>query len=615
MSADIAKKGKGRTDLKNHSTAAPESLPTDQRTFTDADFWAGVNLTLPALAPVATLVAAGKQPEAAAALVRHFRRRTTPKISPYHTDPFWDDWPGMPVTRRADVFLAEKIIVPSEHSVVPIVLAGKSSDPYGIDWQQARQAGMAVGRMRLLAEMVSSYDRTGDRKYAAGVDWWLRALAEQIPFVLEPGFHPDEYSAFGGQGHEQLDSCYRMFAWGDLLRSRLFLTQGVLADAFWFWVLKQMWFFHLQFSRFVGAPFRADNHHLTERGVAPYFLGVQFPEFARAAEMENYARGIIRQHFDHNVLKDGTCSEHSLSYQYRCFIRFALSDSVARLNNRDLLGPERRLKMQRFLLFQGMACAPDGKQPDVGDGEGTPISEVMAQSGAMYGSPEVKAIDQAIGTGKHPVNRAYVTGLRNVKPRLPKAMAAVYPIGGHLFLRDSWKQDANFIWMGLKNGSLYNIHTHWDTLSFAIAAHGRTLIGDPVGRTFGRMAGLARGYYFSMDAHNGLIVDDDILTSHKALAKWWGGQPPRIDSAYTMFDPKRGFDYASFTHPGYRPLMLRRDTLFVHGRYFLMTDGVTMDFRGFNSVFGAEGDIRPHEYIQPLQFEERVPVTVRGRSG
>lgn len=587
------------------------NLPVDQRTFTDTEFWAGLNLDLPAMAGVRALHAAGKLAAAETALVGHFRTRKSPRISPFHTDLFWEDWPAMPVTRRADIFLSEKVIVPSEHSVLPIVLSGKPGDPHGIDWQTARGAGMAVTRMRLLAEMVASYARTGNRKYAAGVEWWLRALAEQIPFVLDPGFHSDEYAAFGGHGHEQLDSCYRMFAWGDMLQSRLFLTPGVLSDSFWFWVLKQMWFFHMQFSRFVGAPFRADNHHSMERGVTPYILGVQFPEFAHAVEMEIYSQEIIRRHFDHNVLKDGTCSEHSLSYQYRCFIRFALADSVARLNGRDLLGPVRRRRMQRFLLFQGLACAPDGRQPDVGDGEGTSIDEVVAESGAMYGSPELKAIDQAIGTGKHPVNLAYVTGLQKVKPRLPKELAAVYPIGGHMMLRDGWRRDANFLWMGIKNGSLYNIHTHWDTLSFAISSYGRTLIGDPVGRTFGRMEGLARGYYFSMDAHNGLIVDDDILTSHRALAKWWGGQPPRIDSAFTMFDPRNGIDYASFSHPGYRPLMLRRDVLFVHGRYFLITDGVTMDFHGFNTVFGTLGDIRPHEYIQPLQFEEEVPVSVR----
>ncbi|HTL53481.1 MAG TPA: heparinase II/III family protein, partial [Planctomycetota bacterium] len=411
--------------------------------------------------------------------------------------------------------------------------------------------------------------------------------------------------------HPQLSSCYRMFAWGDMLRSKVFMTPGVLSDEFWFWVLKQFCFFHIQFSRFVGAPFRADNHHLMERGVALYFMGVQFPEFAFAREMEAYSCRIIRQHFDHNILKDGAGSEHCCSYQYRCFIRYALPDSVGRLNGRDVLGPDRAKRMHRFLLFQGLVCAPDGKLPDVGDGGGTPISEVVAQSGAMYESAELKAIDAAIGTQELAINPAYAAGFKKIKPRLPRELAAVYPIGGHLALRDGWKKDANFLWLGLKNGSLYNVHTHWDTLSFAMSAFGRTLIGDPVGRTYGRMEDLARGYYFSMDAHNGLIVDDDILTSYKALAKWWGGQPPRIDSAFTMFDPQNGFDYASFSHPGYRPLLLRRDVLFVHGRYFLITDGLSMDFRGFNAVFGSEGDIRPHEMIQPLHFEEDVPVSVR----
>lgn len=597
--------------FRHHNPQLPPAAPArpdNQATFTDDDFWNGLNLELPALAPVAKLYRAGDRSAAATALVRHFRTRTTPKISPYHTDEFWDDWPDMPVVRRADLFLSDRTVVPSGHSVVPIQLAGKPGDPFGIDWSKAQKAKIAVARQRLTAEMVASYEQTGAQKYADGVESFLRAYAASLPFAIDPAFHPDDFASFGGRGHEQLASCYHMFCWGDLLQSKLFRDVGRLSDEFWFWFLKQHWFYHMQFSRFIGAPFRADNHHLMERGVTLYFQGVQFPEYAYAQEMETYSREIIRKHFDHNILKDGAGSEHCMSYQYRCFIRYALPDSVGRLNGRDLLGPARAKKMKEFLLFQGLACQPNGQLPTVGDGDGAPISEIVSQSGAMYLSPELKAIDQAIGTQCQAVNSAFRKAFAKVKPRLPDQLAAIYPIGGHLMLRDGWKKDSNFMWLSLKNGSLYNVHTHWDTLSFHLSAYGVPIIGDPVGSTYGRMQDDARGYYFSMDAHNGLIVDDDILTSYKALAKWWGGQPSRIDSAFSAFQPQAGVDYVSFSHPGYRPLMVRRDVLFVHDKYWIVTDAIDMNFKGFNSVFGSEGDIRPHEYTQPLHFEAGVPV-------
>jgi hypothetical protein len=56
--------------------------------------------------------------------------------------------------------------------------------------------------------------------------------------------------------------------------------------------------------------------------------------------------------------------------------------------------------------------------------------------------------------------------------------------------------------------------------------------------------------------------------------------------------------------------------LFVRGRYFIMTDAITMDFAGFNTVFATEGDIRPHHYRQRLHFETGVTARpLEGRAG
>ena len=128
--------------------------------------------------------------------------------------------------------------------------------------------------------------------------------------------------------------------------------------------------------------------------------------------------------------------------------------------------------------------------------------------------------------------------------------------------------------------------------------------------------GLARGYYFSMDAHNTLVIDHDALKSHEALAHSWGGQPSRITVAATCLNARGGFDYGTFRHDGYRPLLHRRDVFFVRGRYFIMTDAITMDFAGLNTVFASEGDIRPHHYRQRLHFEPGVRAQrLSGREG
>ncbi|MCX5776956.1 MAG: hypothetical protein NTX32_04945 [Candidatus Firestonebacteria bacterium] len=83
-------------------------------------------------------------------------------------------------------------------------------------------------------------------------------------------------------------------------------TKNVLSDDFWFKFIKHMWFTSFQFTRFIGSSWRADNHHLMERGTAFYYLGVGFPEFKHERKLEVYARKMILRHFDHKLLKDNT---------------------------------------------------------------------------------------------------------------------------------------------------------------------------------------------------------------------------------------------------------------------------------------------------------------------
>ncbi|MCD6365478.1 MAG: heparinase II/III family protein [Planctomycetes bacterium] len=599
-SARVRRAATSRKAVKDHTWRPLD----DQRDLNDEHFYNGLNLHMAALKEVADAWRAGDVAAADAALLKHFRTRKSPRITAYHTDHWWNDSPDEPVEKRADAVLARPLLgahdKESPVSRKPHRVKGKPNPKAALDSQVTRQYYMGT--------LHAAWIKTHKKKYAVGIRQRLEAFFTRYPFVIDPNFFPDEFSLFGGPVHPQLHSCYKMFAWGDLLRGEMFKTPGVLPDEFWLYFIKNFWFHCTQFSRFVGAPFRADNHHLMERGVTCYFIGVQFPEFRRAAAMERYSRGIIRKHFDHNALADGTGSEHCSSYQYRCFLRYAMADSVARLNGRDLLGKRRAALLKKWLLFQGMGASPEGALPDVGDGAGTGLEWVISQSGAMYGSAVLKGIAKSLRL-RPPVNEAYAKAYAKVKAKLPKATSVIYPRGGHLFLRDSWKPTANYMWLSLKNENLFNVHTHWDTLSFVIHAHGRKLIGDPISRTYGQPRGLDRGYYFSMDAHNSLVIDDNPIADYRMLQRTWGEQPSRIQEVSHTFSGD--YDFVSAAHDGYRPLIHRRSVLFVRGRYFIITDGITMDFTGLNSVFVGTGDIRPHEYCQNLHFEEGVPVKLR----
>jgi hypothetical protein len=583
----------------------PNDAFNDQRTFSDGDFFGSLDLSYKPLHRVKTALNHGDLPAARAAILQYFRTRTKPVMTRFHTDPHWSDWGQVTVCMRADALCENKVY---QDENTPTAVAGGPSQHGGIDWSQALQIGHEIRRQGSMATLAHAWSLADSpeqkQRYADAFQRWICSYVAAVPFVVPPTFHRETFNEFGGPGHEQLGSCYVLFHWGDILNSALFRTPGALPDDFAFSFLRSFRFLAFQFTRLLGSSWRADNHHLMERGVAPHYLGVQFPEFQRAGEMERYGGLITIRHFDHNVLPDNVGAEHCAAYNYRCLIRYAMPASIARANGRSLLGKAREKRLQDWLEHTAFICAPDGRLVDTGDGEASALYRIAEESGAMFGNAVIKGVLKSLG-GDGPVNPAFQARWDKVQPVLPNQPSRIYPFAGHLAMRDGWQRDSMFLHMAIKNQNLYNIHTHWNTYEFTLAARGKRLIGNPTARTYVLPKGLTRGFYFSMDAHNTLIIDDDNLKCHRALANAWGLQPPRIASAHTALNGGK-FDYATFTHHGYLPLIHRRDVLFVRGRYVIMTDGITMDFTGLNSVFASEGDIRPHTYRQRIHFEADV---------
>lgn len=584
----------------------PNDQFSDQRDFSDRDFFEMLDLEYPPLAAVKACVERNHVPASKAAIVAHFRNRTEPKMTEYRTDPHWSDWGSITVLDRADA-LCENRSYRRDGRIVDA--GGGPEDLGGINWEKAFTDAHEHPRMGAMATLAHAWSlaQSSEKKaaYAESLERWYRSRMAFSPFVLADGFHREEFKAFGGRGNEQQTVSYQFFNCGHIINSELFRAPGGLSDDFAFFLLKMYALRAFNYTRLIGSTWRADNHHLMERGVTLYYLGMQFPEFKRAAEMKEYGRLTIIRHFDYNVLPDDVGSEHCSCYNHRCLIRYAIPVSVARANGRSLLGPAREERMRNWLRYCAWICVPDGRLVETGDGNGTTLALIAEQTGSMLADPVIKGIADAMGVSG-PVNPNYRAAWDQVEPSLPAETSKIYPHAGHLVMRDGWTKNSMFLHMAAQRDSLYNIHAHWNIYAFTFAANGKRLIGNPTSRTYGRPKGTTRGFYFSMDAHNTLLIDDDNLKSHRALANTWGLQPSRVSSARTCLNADGVFDYASYAHAGYDPLIHRRDVFMVRGRYVLMTDVITMDFSNVNQVFDAAGDIRPHDYRQRIHFEENV---------
>jgi len=143
-----------------------------QRKLKDEHVFEGLNLDYPPLKKVKSAWLRKNIEEAKAELLKYFRARKTPQITPYKTDNYWSDWPSHTVERRADLVLQKKILKRSKDKTV-VDVRGKKSDPNEMNWDKVVKTSHNFSRQSITAEFVAAWSKTGKKKYLKGLEGWL----------------------------------------------------------------------------------------------------------------------------------------------------------------------------------------------------------------------------------------------------------------------------------------------------------------------------------------------------------------------------------------------------------------------------------------------------------
>src|SRR5688500_5866835 len=238
----------------------------------------------------------------------HFRTRKAPAWSFWsHGSPWHETDAVGPVLEKADNLLRNRFRnswPPHEWMDLGTGGNGVDSDP---DWASGlAQARTSIARGTFVTELSTAFALTGDAKYARKAMQLMRSFVAKSPFVLDPRFVEDHDTYFGGPGDSTQLTSYRLFRWTDFLHSgACHAPGGVVSDDDVFWVVKQIWFYTIQFARLLGDELRRDNHHLLDHGHVPFVIGMAFPEFSISKELVREGARVIRHHFGHNLLSDG----------------------------------------------------------------------------------------------------------------------------------------------------------------------------------------------------------------------------------------------------------------------------------------------------------------------
>ncbi|MBA2626907.1 MAG: heparinase II/III family protein, partial [Gemmatimonadales bacterium] len=515
----------------------------DQRSVSDDDFLQ--HLRLPGTLGRRLTAARAKcdRPSIVGAVAEHFRTRSGPRWPFYmHGSPWMEINGRGEVMEKADGLLANRF----RSSWPPFQSVDLSASDGGFDWKK----GMAeiygtLSRSVVVAELSTAFALTGDTRYLVKARDFIRAFVDGNPFLIEEGFFEDHDRYFGGGFNNSGDVYSRSKRWLDLMHCGALQVPGIFSDEDVFWLVKQLWFYAMQYYRLVGDVLRRDNHHLTDHGGAAFFYGVMFPEFSIAKKLAAEGARVIRHHFTSNMLADGDYAEHCTKYQYHITYMLGAPLALAKANGIRLLSAKQERQFGQWVEFLANATKPDGILVEFGDEFGGSLAQLFCINGTPMMSPRIAAMARALGyepgklSSQTPaeLTRFFKRWTPGTSPRIglspwfthgrnaaKPAKAALpnptvrYPLGGFSFFRSDWTPAADYLAVSHYTESLPHSHVHWDMMSFVLHTGGQTLIGDPATwlytdqRHFDETTSREnRGYLYSVDAHNCLVMNDDTL--------------------------------------------------------------------------------------------------------
>ena len=137
------------------------------------------------------------------------------------------------------------------------------------------------------------------------------------------------------------------------------------------WLVKQIWFYSLQYYRLVGDRRRRDNHHLVDHGHSPFVTGMAFPEFSRGRRNWRRRGGLaILYHFGSEFAEGWIVfGVTAAEYQYHILYHFLHPLAVAQANGMKLLSAKQIDSLRRWVQFSVRAVKPDGWLPAIGDSD------------------------------------------------------------------------------------------------------------------------------------------------------------------------------------------------------------------------------------------------------
>lgn len=468
------------------------------------------------------------------------------------------------------------------------------SFPDGIDWTYRYRGDIEwmvmLNRARYMSELGQAYWLTEDEKYVRGFITLMKDWLEQNPLTEE------EVRASADRAYNVKDT-WRKLDSGIRIANWLKGYHCVNISALWRdeeeELFREAVKLHGMYLNIANTPHdRQSNWGFLETN-GLFQIALLYPELDDSADWLDTAVKRLVEMCAVQVFEDGMHNEQCTMYHHE--VLHCLFEPVWLAERNEVKLPdELKETLQRMYTASLALIQPDGRQPMLGDSDGTDIRDVLSRGAVLFGRGDLKRM----GYGTLDYEGIWYFGepgydrYARIQTANPPFDSLELPQSGYAVMRTGWHPEAGYLLFDAGHMDAIRAHGHDDLLQISLFTGGREFLTDPGRYTY--MEDEFRRYFKESLQHNTVGVDGATISAYLDSWKWDEVANP-LDRWWSATE---SFDYAQGSHDGYfrldDPVQVRRQILFVKPDYWIVVD--TCRSRG------------PHDYTLPFHFAEGLDV-------
>ncbi len=439
----------------------------------------------------------------------------------------------------ADTILIDVFVIQNVRGAVPY------GDDGHRDWyykgpNNDREWAWLSNRHSQISQVLSSYFKTGNPKYAVYIDLFLRDfIIKSMPY---PGIKSNT-SVWRG-----LEVAARAKVWSHIFYG--LLNSEYLSPSTQLLLLSSLPD-HAHYSR----NFHGGNNWLTMEISALATVATNFPEYIKSNEWLMYSIETMTESMNGQVYADGVQTELSSHYHNVAMSNFELFKAICDNANKTL--PDFfNQTIEDMYSYIAHAIRPDGFRILNNDGDRGSDRDIVLKASKKFNNAEWEYIASNGKSGTRPLN----------------GPSFFYPWAGQLISRSGYDADAH--WSFFDIGPWGSGHQHNDKLHISISAFGRDLLVDAGRFAYtGEVANKFRRYAKGSQGHNVVLIDGNgQAPGSKVVA-----QP--LDDKHYAITPE--FDYAWNSFDKFNnikdEIKHTRTMMYVRDNFWIVVDNIETD--------------------------------------